>query len=95
MASAEKLLAAMLADEDPRGYTYSDATRVLRSVGFAPARTKPKGSHRLWRLEVANAGDKRSIYVSLVEAGHGTLKPVYIRTMLETLLQYGLARRQD
>lgn len=44
----------------------------------------------MWRLEVAEPSGKRSIYVGLVEKGHGTLKPVYIRKMLRTLRENGL-----
>ena len=95
MASASKLLLAMFADRDSRGYTYQDAVRVLLWLGFEPARTKPKGSHRLWRHLVTGSGGNRSVYVGLVDKGHGTLKPVYVRKMLDVLLQNGLTPAQD
>ena len=95
MGSAEKLLRAMLADANPTSYTYDDAVRVLENLGFHPARTKPKGSHRLWRLEVADGTRTRSIYVGLVDKGHGQLKSVYIRTMLEVLIENELANREE
>jgi hypothetical protein len=68
---------------------------VLRSLGFEPSRTKPKGSHRLWRREIVTDTGKQSVYVGLVDAGHGTLKPVYVKKMLEVLLQNHLIEAQD
>ena len=77
----------MMRARDPRGFTYDDAATVLKSLGFEPTRTKPKGSHRLWRLEVTTVGGRNSVYVGLVDKGHGTLKPEYIKKMIEILLQ--------
>ena len=74
MGGAKKLLAAMLRARDPRKFTYEEAATVLRSFGFEPTRTKPKGSHRLWRLEVQTEKGRDSVYVGLVDSGHGTLK---------------------
>ena len=49
--------------------------------------TKPKGGHRLWRLEVQTEKGRDSVYVGLVDSGHGTLKPEYIKKMVEVLLR--------
>lgn len=87
MGGARKLLSSMMRARDPRGFTYDDAATVLKSLGFEPTRTKPKGSHRLWRLEVTTVGGRNSVYVGLVDKGHGTLKPEYIKKMIEILLQ--------
>lgn len=95
MGGASKLLGAMLRARDPRSFTYDDAATVLRSLGFEPTRTKPKGSHRLWRRELVTETGKQTVYVGLVESGHGTLKPVYIKKMLEVLLHNHLIEGQD
>jgi len=95
MGNATKLLAAMRRTRDPRGFTYDDAATVLRSLGFEPARTKPRGSHRLWRLEVTRPEGRHSVYVGLVEKGHGSMKPEYIKKMLEILLLNHLIVDQD
>jgi|NOAtaT_7_FD_contig_111_319104_length_1568_multi_2_in_0_out_0_2 hypothetical protein len=94
MGGAAKLLAAMLSARDPRNFTYDEAVTVLRTLGFEPARTKPKGSHRLWRLEVPADNGVRTVHVGLVQAGHGTLKPIYVKKMLEVLLQNHLISKQ-
>jgi hypothetical protein len=86
MANWEKLLWRMEADTDPRGFTYEDAARVLRGIGF-PDPPKRGGSHRAWRLELANGIVAR---VGLVQKGHGTLKPGYIRDMVKELREKGL-----
>lgn len=86
MAKWEKLLLRMVADQDPRGYTYSEAASVLAGIGFA-APSKPKGSHRLWRLKRQGCS---LVVVGLVEKGHGPLKPVYIKDMVATLQKNGL-----
>lgn len=95
MGSAKKLLAAMLRARDPRGFTYDEAAKVLTSIGFQPTRTKPKGSHRLWRLEFVGETGRNSIYVGLVDSGHGTIKPEYIKKMIEVLLQNHLIESED
>ena len=95
MGGAKKLLAAMARARAPRGFTYDEAATVLKSLGFEPTRTKPKGSHRLWRLEVLTEGGRNSIYVGLVDSGHGTLKPEYIKKMVEVLLQNHLIESED
>lgn len=85
----------MLRAREPRGFTYEDAATVLRSLGFEPSRTKPKGSHRLWRRELATDNGMQTVYVGLVQSGHGTLKPVYVKKMLEVLLHNHLIEAQD
>ena len=86
MASWKKLLWQMAADTSPRGYTYEDAARILRSLAFEEP-TKRNGSHRLWRLRLA---DGNVAYVGLVQKGHGTMKPGYIRDMVAELRKYDL-----
>lgn len=80
MASWEKLLQRMLDDRRPVSYTYADAVRILGRLGFVEG---SKGtSHRTWRFRGV---DGNTVVVGLVDAGHGTLKPVYIREMLRIL----------
>jgi len=76
----------MLEDADPRNYTYDDAVSVLSRLGFTLA---PHGgtSHRKWRYRRA---DGLVVVVGLVEKGHGTLKPVYVRDMVCQLRENGL-----
>lgn len=95
MGGARKLLKAMQSAKNQRGFSYDDAVTVLRSLGFEPTRTKPKGSHRLWRREIVTETGSTTVYVGLVDSGHGTLKPEYIKQMLETLLQSSLIEEQD
>jgi hypothetical protein len=86
MANWKKLLWQMAADTDPRSYSYDDAARILRNLSFEEPK-KRNGSHRLWRLKLANGN---VVYVGLVQKGHGTLKPGYIRDMVEELRKYDL-----
>lgn len=85
MPNWKDLLWQMLADTDPRGYTYDDAARVLRRLGFEER--KGRGSHRLWRLKPSGGN---VVYIGLVQKGHGTLKPGYIRDMVNELRTNGL-----
>jgi hypothetical protein len=89
MASWRKLLSQMANDPDPRNYTFEDAARVLERSGFVQA---PSGgtSHRRFRLAVQDGGEKRTVIVGLVDRGHGTLKPVYIRELVRVLREEGL-----
>ena len=92
MASWQKLLGKMVADEDPRSYTYEEAAGILLHLGFAPP-TKARGSHRRFRIEIDDPGDttrKRGIVVGLVEKGRGRLKPRYISEMVRTLKENNL-----
>ena len=84
VARWEKLLAAMLTDRKPRSYTYEDAALVLSRLGFSLA-PRRSGSHRLWRIVVADPTGPRSVYVGLIERGHGTLPPEYVKTMVRIL----------
>ncbi len=90
MSGWRALLRRMVADPDPRSYTYEDAARVLTNLGFELARPHSGGSHRPWRLAVNDASGHRAVYVGLVQKGHGTLKPVYIKQMLAILRAEGL-----
>lgn len=87
MPSWQKLLGRMVADSDPRSYTYQQAAGILVQLGFAPP-TKPTGTHRRFRIEIDDPADKtrkRGIIIGLVEKGRGTLKPKYISVMVRTL----------
>ena len=86
MGSWRKLLQEMASHPKPVNYTYADATRVLENLGFALAHGDG-GSHRTWSL--VRSGQPPLI-VGLVDAGHGTLKSVYIRKMIGTLREAGL-----
>ena len=90
MSSWRKLLWQMRGDSDPRNYKYNDAARVLRALGFQLAQSKPNGSHRVWRRPPPAGNISGALIVELVEKGHGTVKPVYIRTMIRTLDKAGL-----
>ena len=95
MTSWRKLLSQMVAVPHAQSYTYEDAARVLRNLGFEPARSKPKGSHRVWRKEVVVEGVKRAVYIGLVDKGHGNIKSVYIKEMLRILETHSLIPEQD
>jgi len=91
MASWRKVLAAMVADSNPRSYTYQQAATVLGHLGFALA--KPTGgSHRKWRraLDVPRNAPPRSVIIGLVEKGTGTLKPEYVKDMIRILRENNL-----
>lgn len=90
MGNWKKLLSRMCNDQDPRGYTYHDAARVLIACGFSLPERKPKGSHRVWRRPDPGGNVHATLIVVLVEEGKGTLKPVYIRDMLARLRAGGL-----
>jgi len=85
MASWRKLLAEMAAHPKPVNYTYAEAAKVLRNLGFTLSDSE--GSHRVWKKRI---DARTTIRVGLVEAGHGTLKSVYIKEMIRTLRAYGL-----
>jgi hypothetical protein len=82
-----KYLEQMLADADPRSYTFDQAATVLHQLGFVMA--KPSGgSHRRFRLQIVDQGPpitKRTVIIGLVDSGKGALKPVYIKEMVREL----------
>lgn len=79
----------MVADPDPRSYTYEDAATVLGQLGFALA--KPTGgSHRKWRRVVEDSAGRRTVVIGLVQKGRDTLKPEYIKDMVEILRENNL-----
>ena len=82
----ERLLARMVADTDPRNYTYEEAARVLLKLDYELA---PHGgtSHRKWRKVLASG---KVDVIGLVESGRGCLKPCYIRDMVRSLQEAGL-----
>lgn len=88
MASWRKLLAKMVADRDPRSYTYDQAARILEHLQF-DGPTKP-GSHRMWKRVIAKAGKPFTVVIGLVDSGTGKVKPEYIKQMVRTLHDEGL-----
>jgi len=87
MAAWKKLLASMVADRWPTSYTYAQAGTVLKRLGFDPPELTG-GSHRKWRRVVHDAqapSGKRTVYIGLVDKGHGTMPPVYVREMVQIL----------
>jgi hypothetical protein len=84
MARWKKTLARMLTDTNPRNYSYDDAATILANLGFVEAPNSGT-SHRKWRMALRG----RTVHVALV-AGHGTLKPGYIRDMVAVLRDGGL-----
>lgn len=93
MGNWRKLLQQMAADPDPRRYTYDDAARILDHLGFSEP-SGASGSHRRWRLKREGCN---SVVIGLVDKGHGTLKPGYIRDLVKALQENGLMpdRRED
>lgn len=92
MASWEKRLMALAADPRPNNYRYEEVTGLLGRLGFELA-GRPAGSHRRWRLVVADPaveGGKRTITVGLVDNGNGPLKSVYVKEMVRTLRENNL-----
>src|SRR5665213_587381 len=90
MGSWRKLLSTMVADPNPRSYTFDDAANILMQLGFVQA-AKRSGSHRTFRREMGSDGaPKRGLVIGLVDAGHGPIKPVYIRAMVQALIDNGL-----
>jgi predicted RNA binding protein YcfA (HicA-like mRNA interferase family) len=71
----------MAADPKPVGYTYDDASSILRALGFALAKTSGT-SHRRWRIKASNG---RSVTVAVVDSGRGPAKSVYIKEMIRLL----------
>jgi predicted RNA binding protein YcfA (HicA-like mRNA interferase family) len=77
----------MVADTDPRSYTYDEAAGVLINLGFAQSR-RGGGSHRIFRIELADSqaqGGRRAVIIGLVDSGKGKLRPIYIKKMVQTL----------
>lgn len=92
MASWRKLLSKMVADPDPRSYTYEEAEGILLQLGFDPP-PKTGGSHRRFRMEIDDPNDssrKRGVIIGLVDKGRGKLKPKYISEMVRTLTENNL-----
>ncbi len=87
VASWRKLLARMVSDPDPREYTYDQAARVLDRLGFTLAPVGG-GSPRKWRYRSPDG--TTVVVVGLVDRGSGTLKPIYIREMVQQLQANGL-----
>lgn len=91
MGGWKKRLADMVADRKSRSYSYADAAGILERLGFELA---SKGtSHRKWRRRMPDGNDPnktRLVVIGLVEAGSGTMKPEYLKQMIDTLEQEGL-----
>lgn len=91
MAQWRKLLAAMVADTRPTSYTYAQAASVLRQLHFEE--DGGGSSHRRWRRRLSaeeTGGPPRTVIIGLVDKGHGTLKPPYIRHLVRTLQENNL-----
>lgn len=92
MSSWRKLLAAMVADSNPRSYTYTQAAGILVNLGFGKPR-KAGTSHRKFRIELIDPnakGGKRGVVIGLTEHGSGPLPPKYITQMVQTLRENNL-----
>ena len=68
--------------ENPRGWTYKQATTVLEGLGFVPP-SKPGGSHRWWR-------HPSGVRVGIPDYGHGEVAVEYIKTMTRLVSDAGL-----
>jgi hypothetical protein len=87
MASWRKRLARMVADPDPRSYRYKEAASILARLGFELAKPTD-GSHRKWRRGIpdpTHPKGRRIVVIGLVESGRGTMKPEYVKDMVEIL----------
>lgn len=87
MASWKKRLRDLLADPKGVGYTYSEVSGLLSRLGFQLHNPGRGGSHRKWRLDRDN---RPPVIIGLVEKGHGSLPPGYIREAQRTILTEGL-----
>jgi hypothetical protein len=86
MGSWRKLLAQMVADKDPRSYTFEEAAGILTQLGFVARKTA--SSHKTFRRTVPDdsaIGGSKGVFVGLVKSGHGPMKPIYITKMIATL----------
>lgn len=87
MGGWRTVLELMVADDDPRSYSFDQAATVLVHLGFSPPK-KPKGSHRIFRRVIADAASPsgtRAVTVGLVDSGKGKLKPIYVKEMVAVL----------
>lgn len=86
MAKWEKRLARMR--ENPRGWRYEEVARILERHGFVRP-SKSGGSHRLFK-------HPSGLRVSLVDAGKGHVKPVYVEEAVEAIdrLREALERKR-
>jgi predicted RNA binding protein YcfA (HicA-like mRNA interferase family) len=88
MAKWEKVLARMLNDAKPIGYTYQEAASVLANLGFSLKGTG--GSHRKWARKLGAS----TVVIGLVESGSGTLKAYLIRDLIKTLNEHSLIPKE-
>ncbi len=85
MSRWRRVLLKMAQSQRGVGFTYNDAAAVLRGLDFEQ---KCEGSsHRRW---VRLREGEPAVIIGLVEKGHGELKPVYIKTLVERLRDAGL-----
>jgi len=92
MPSWKKLLRRMVADRNPKSYTYDEAAGILEQLLFDPPRN-PSGSHRKFRRGIADPAapsGERGVIIGLVDAGSGKMNPEYIKQMVQTLRDNGL-----
>jgi len=95
MGSWRKRLAAMIADSDPRSYTFEEAAGILDHIGFVQG--SHGGSHRRFRRELPDPNvpsGKRGVIIGLVQSGSGCLKPVYVVEMIAALRENKLLPKE-
>ncbi len=76
-----------MTDPKPVNYTYDEVAALLRRLGFEVQASGGGTSHRKWRLQREG---RPSIWIGLVERGHGKLPPGYIREIQRVLRDAGL-----
>ena len=74
MTAAEKRLAALRAST--KGWHYGDLRRILEDHGFSTS--SAGGSHRVFK-------HPSGVRVGLVDAGSGTVLPVYAKEVLKAI----------
>lgn len=90
MSRWEKILDRMAASRRCAGFTYKEAAAVLEGLGFVQA--QDGSSHRRWVL--LREGHP-AVIIGLVDKGHGEIKPVYIKTLVEQLRAAGLLSDEE
>lgn len=80
-------LAELMADTKPVNYTYGDVAGLLRRLGFELQPSGGGTSHRKWRL---TRDGRPSVWIGLVEKGHGPLPRGYVREVQRVLRDAGL-----
>lgn len=73
------------------GFSYSEVAGILQALGFAMA-PSGAGSHRHWS-KLLPTGVR--VIIGVVDAGHGEMKPVYIKDMLKQLAEHGFLPNEE